>query len=125
MKDLFLKNSSKEILLKRNFLIKIIQIFIWTVTTYVGAIFLLRMIPYAVHCFRLGFIEYCPWDIKSFILIFIISIRYEFWSTWYWADKRPEGVEDWVKFHNENAAKHQRKFFTFNLHKEGERNPLW
>jgi hypothetical protein len=108
MKKMFYKYCSKEILVKRNRILKIIHITLLSLTLISGLL--------------LKFDVLNSLELKVFfITMLLISIRYEFWYTWYWVDT---SCEDGYKFYRNTGMQYQRKLFTFVLHKDGEANPL-
>jgi hypothetical protein len=124
---MFSKNCSEETLKERNLLIKIMQIILWSLNFIIDLPVIIRLIfnnDYGFHHFR----GVNPPQVEYIILtaiIFIIAIRFEFWSTFYWADRYPEDGGDWVSNYRKNHSIHQSKFFTFKPHKKGDLNPFW
>ena len=115
--DLFLKGRSEKELRTRDKILHVIQIFLWVA----AAIATLNVVCH--YRFYLGAPGFLGWTLM--VIFLPLAIRFEFWVMHYFSREYHAGGQDWVRNGIKDNPVFQKKFFTGENHKEGDRNPLW
>ena len=118
MKNMFLKNAPRQVLVQRNIILGTVEWCLGIIAIIIDAMVIARYI--------LGSSNPPNPEYRVLALVLtLLFIRFFLWSYWYYYIDVPEDSKDQLSLFRENEETRQRKFFTLRKHKAGERNPLF